>query len=438
MIKNIILKNYKSFRNIYANFCDSGGKAKKLILIYGENGSGKSNLMSAINFLKNTFYTLKTPKSPHHELENDMVDMTVLQDILEGKEYSHSVSLRSLVHDARMKGFEDKMELKIEFSHLGKDGCYEMHFEGDLIVYERLCYTISRRGGVYFEVSRNKKYLSPGIFHDLNYRKDMESLMEKFWGKHTLMAIIHNECNIYNRQYIMERVDSKLPKLNDRFVSFEIKGDFKYSNLHPVPVFKDILRNPVKGIIEQNHREALDFTEKFLNDVFPILYSDIKSVEYDRNFDRSKIKYQLSFNKIIGGRQTKIPASLESSGTKKILEILPYMVFSISGESSFIDEIDTGIHDILMVTLISSLEKSMDGQLIATTHNLHLMEKICSDFIYIISSDTHGYKKIQCVSDYKKRTQKNHNLRRRYVSGDYDGIPYPYGSIDFSRIYKGE
>ena len=51
MLKSIKLKNFRSFGNLEANFTTKSGRPKKLIMIYGENGSGKSNLMASILFL---------------------------------------------------------------------------------------------------------------------------------------------------------------------------------------------------------------------------------------------------------------------------------------------------------------------------------------------------------------------------------------------------
>lgn len=47
-IKNLTIKNFKAFYGEYTfDFCDDKGNAKN-ILIYGENGSGKSSLYWAL------------------------------------------------------------------------------------------------------------------------------------------------------------------------------------------------------------------------------------------------------------------------------------------------------------------------------------------------------------------------------------------------------
>ena len=47
MISYIKLKNFKSFSDVQLDLRGAHGIHKKVALIYGENGSGKSNLMLA-------------------------------------------------------------------------------------------------------------------------------------------------------------------------------------------------------------------------------------------------------------------------------------------------------------------------------------------------------------------------------------------------------
>ena len=58
MFEYIRLKNFKSLKNIELNLLDRYNKPKKLILIYGENGIGKSNLASSIFMLSETLRTM--------------------------------------------------------------------------------------------------------------------------------------------------------------------------------------------------------------------------------------------------------------------------------------------------------------------------------------------------------------------------------------------
>ena len=58
MFEYVKLKNYKSFGNIEFNLLDRNNQPKKMVLIYGENGIGKSNLASAFFMLSETLRTM--------------------------------------------------------------------------------------------------------------------------------------------------------------------------------------------------------------------------------------------------------------------------------------------------------------------------------------------------------------------------------------------
>ncbi len=47
-----------------------------------------------------------------------------------------------------------------------------------------------------------------------------------------------------------------------------------------------------------------------------------------------------------------MPFSMESSGTIKILKIVPYIIEALYGKTVNINDFDTGIHDIIVSKLI--------------------------------------------------------------------------------------
>ena len=58
MFEYIRLKNFKSLKDVQINLLDKHKKPKKLILIYGENGIGKSNIASSFFMLSETLRTM--------------------------------------------------------------------------------------------------------------------------------------------------------------------------------------------------------------------------------------------------------------------------------------------------------------------------------------------------------------------------------------------
>ena len=135
------------------------------------------------------------------------------------------------------------------------------------------------------------------------------------------------------------------------------------------------------------------FDERMLRDFYTGLYSDVKMFIMSLHQKKMDLGYQLYFwRKMIDGR-LKIPFNLESTGTKKLLEFSLPSIIMCGWQNSFpIDEIDSGIHDLLMKKVVEALEESINGQCIVTTHNTLLLELLPQKYIYIISSNIDGQK----------------------------------------------
>ena len=73
--------------------------------------------------------------------------------------------------------------------------------------------------------------------------------------------------------------------------------------------------------------------------------------------------------KKINKKIVEVPFDLESTGTKKLLTLFPLFYSVAEGDVVFIDEIDTGIHDVLFAHIIKNIVDTSKGQLIFTTHN---------------------------------------------------------------------
>lgn len=122
-----------------------------------------------------------------------------------------------------------------------------------------------------------------------------------------------------------------------------------------------------------------------LNTFFQNTYTDIQRVYYKRVHKENRINYTLMVTKYIAGMERDIEFSLESTGTQSLLQLLPFMLIVVKGSVAIIDEFDTALHDILVESLVSALNKDSEGQLILTTHNTLLMESdIPKESIYVI------------------------------------------------------
>lgn len=191
-----------------------------------------------------------------------------------------------------------------------------------------------------------------------------------------------------------------------------------------------------EGTIPKDDEHLLDKTEEMLTIFFQNIYRDISKVFYKRTTKENNIHYQLMQTKMIAGQEREIEFSMESTGTQSLLQLLPFMLVVVEGSVAIIDEFDTGVHDLLVQSLVKSLFDNLKGQLIMTTHNTLLMEsEIPKECIYVINELNDGNKEIQCITHYDNKIHVNTNIRDQYMEGKYKGIPEP-AAVNFRALLE--
>lgn len=431
MLKTIKLKNFRSFSDLDANFSMKSGKPKKLIMIYGENGSGKSNFISAILFLKNTLNTLS-----FQEHLNKILDSNELEKYDENTIKSFiKFALPSLSEAIKKnKMIDSKENMILEFNYIystNKEAIYKLEFNDDSIVYESFYCQLEKNLIKIYEISSEEIYFNNNLFITENYKNEIKEKILKYFGKHSFLSIIFNEKHLNNTKYMNQNISKEFIKSIDELYDCSLwckhsKAEEEFIDTN------EIMHNLSQGSITINDKEILLKIEEALNNYFTCLYSDIKGIHYEIDEIGKKLKYNLCFDKLINGKIRSIPYNSESTGTIKLLEIFPYIYKCLNNETVFIDEIDSGVHDILMKDLLENLEKQINGQLIITTHNTMLLQKIKPEYSYVINVDANGNKTLNCIKDFG-RIQNNHNVSTRYINGIFGGIPQP-GHIDLKEI----
>ncbi|MFA5570971.1 MAG: AAA family ATPase [Sphaerochaetaceae bacterium] len=122
----------------------------------------------------------------------------------------------------------------------------------------------------------------------------------------------------------------------------------------------------------------------------------------------------------------------ESHGTQRIVELLVYIISALErGSVLLIDDVDYGIHSLVLVELINLFKErrynTSCAQFIFTAHNTDIMDED-SMRISEIGLITHTRKRgtmLHRVSDFKG-VRNVINFRRQYLLGVYGAIPFPY------------
>jgi hypothetical protein len=440
MFTYIKLKNYKSLIELEVDLTKKENSPKKLISIYGENGIGKSNFVDSFYTLKRIVSTrtinekIRILTEKQKELQTDDFDKALyffgqLGSIIKNGFFSNSIDI---INECKTIDSKDNMIIEVGFKIKSKTGIYCIETDDADIISEKLDFTLNKNKVNFFEMTKKEKYLNESVFIDHEYKKEILSIIEKYWGKHSLLSLIAYEIEDKKENYVKKKIFNGMFEVINFFSSLSILSRNK------MEVFKDIEEEKLfYGTLALNEEKRLINIENVINTFFTALFSDIKQAYYKKKIDNDKINYVLCFKKNIYNKLIDIEYNRESTGTKNILKILPYLISAAKGKTVIIDEIDNGIHDLLILKILENLSEDLKGQLIITTHNtLLLEEEFIKDSIYIFKVDENANKKLLALNKFQGRVHPNLSIRKRYLKGLYGGIPFPM-DIDFNELIEG-
>lgn len=407
-LKSVKVKNFKSLMNLSKEFKNS--KKERLIIIYGENGIGKTNFVEINRFLRELTTNLYIINEPKSDINN----------------------IKQLINLYKTIGSDENLEVEMIFQSNKYELYYYVELNSEEIVKEKI-----RVNKNEIEVKKDKNNDIKWNISELmseDYLKEFETKIEQYWGKYSLLSIYFFEVITKNKEYLLRNIKKSFKNGIDIilesfttvhvFTSEKERGYYKYQE--------------PKGMINISYEKELDeYTEK-LNIIFRSLYRDILNVTVDKNIENDNIIYEFKLEKRVCSKKVVIPFYKESRGTLKILWILPALLGVMEKEVIlFFDELDSSIHDKMVVEILKSVSKNIKGQLILTTHNTKIMqEKELQNNVYVMIEEDEE-KKIEKIKDYETRLHPNINPEKRYWKGAYGGIPTDI-TIDFSEVLDDE
>jgi len=400
------LKNFKSFSDVELNLKKTEKSIKKLVVIYGENGAGKTNIVEAFKFLQESLVSLSFSRM----LDREILSKPEVMDNLENdknfvraiQQFKKRLGINIKMEDMQTIGKKEDTEIEVGFSLNGAEGYYYLRFS-DEIKEERLHYLVGKYRKDHFhlvkgENNKIKQTLNEKIFTDSKYKSELETEIKKYWGRNTFLSIIIKEMQEKNARFIQENIAKNLLDVIDMMIQMNVSVDKASSNMirSTGRKIKNSKKNALliqieKGEINAKDIDKLKICEEILKKFFTQAYSEIKDVQYSTKEENGKIKYLLYFYKVINNEIVKINYTKESLGTRRILQKLIPIIRAVLGEFAIIDEIDNGVHDLLIQSVIESVEDKITGQLIITTHNTLLLETLNKSDIYLIATDYNGF-----------------------------------------------
>ena len=373
----------------------------KSSVIYGANGSGKSNFIDAISFVKN--------------LVSNSINHQPGQGILQ------------MPH--KLDGYERKSDYKIQFIVDGIRYAFGFSLKNMLVVEEYLYYFPHGRQTKIFE--RTSKDYSAGR----NFRNRFNSCKDVLKPNRLMLSCAANFSSV-------DEVTAAYRFFNDELVIYSSVNQDNWMNysLHQINAnkqtkaivlkFLDALGTGIKDIHVDIKKEDLDVSHlpPFLSDEFKriLLQEKINAIS-------AKVLYE--------GFETDL-ISEESTGIKKLFGLLcPFIDIMVNGKVLVCDELESNLHESLLFGLVKQFVNTRGNkpaQLIFTTHetgllNLDLFRRDQIWFTEIKSADRST--DLFSLTEIKN-VRKDENFGKGYIAGKYGAIPML--NLDFANIISSD
>ena len=153
MFTKIYLKNYKSLIELKVDLLKKKNEAKKLVLVYGENGVGKSNFASAFLTLRESLQTMSVRIAIDKFLNDGKKNLNMPDDVFVEMVTKKMRDTESIIKNCKTINEQGNMVLEFEFLLGDKSGLYRLEYDSSRIVKEKLDYVLSKNKTNVFDIT---------------------------------------------------------------------------------------------------------------------------------------------------------------------------------------------------------------------------------------------------------------------------------------------
>lgn len=365
-----------------------GLRILKSAVLYGANGSGKSNFIDSISFMK-YLVTNSISNAPGQ-------------------------GIRQVPH--KLEGFKKESAYKIQFVSNKVRYAYGFSIKGMIVTDEYLYYFPNRRQTKIFERSLEEFSAGSKFRGRLNTCKDVLKPNRLLLSCAANFSTVEEITDAY-RFFADELVIFK-PGNEDNWMNYSLYQIYKDKRIKDAVItFMNELGICIKDIEVSIDKKQLESSHlpSFLSDEF-------KKMLLERKFDAidAKVVYDSFKTNLLNE---------ESSGVKKLFGMLcPLIDIMANGKVLICDEIESGLHESLvfcLVKLFAEVNNNKFSQMIFTTHetgllNLDVFRRDQIWFTELREDDrsTDLYSLVEI-----KNVRKEDNFNRAYISGKYGAIP---------------
>lgn len=404
----VTAKSFKEHKENTILNIDNGFSLTKSAIIYGNNASGKSNLLEAMSFMKSTIL-------------NSFRDALL-------ENYERKFPLEKFLLNEKSE--TEPSFFEILFIYKGIKYRYGFEIDYDKVVAEWLFHTTTKE--VYLfkrdlqKIEINKSSFKEGLGKEEDVKQNVLFLsLLATLGKETSSGIVEwfKQFNLINgihdrlhKRYTIDKLQS-----DKRFLKWVLHF-IKYLEISSLSInVEDVDEIDLDTLKEQEKDEEIINLLTSIQRVQAKQPKRDQLTTYHRKYDENNV--------LIG----TIPFNFdkqESEGTKKILYILgPWYDTLQNGKVLIVDELDSRLHTHLTLKLIDFFHKfnHSNAQLVCAVHDVSLLNRniFRRDQIWFVEKDQFGASELISLADFKTDKVRNKSaFDKNYLEGNYGAIPY--------------
>ncbi len=383
-------------------FSTPHGELLKSCLMYGANGSGKTNFINALSFMKAVVTS---------ELDVQTKIISSINYFLfnkSSKEKPIKFSISFIIDDILYDYGFSILNNKITSEYLDKK-------------VQRTTNVFTRSGSEFETIKLNTKDFK-NVEHVIkNTREDVLFLS---WANFCNNEMAMKIYKWFDDIQIFDADDtSQLLSVTVDYMEQNDNGKEEIINLmHNVGINIEDMELEIKDLeITEFLMSALkkSYKEKFKSMKPRGVDLTVKQKVYDENWGNFEM--------------ADFGFELESAGTRKLFEIAGPIISAINnGSVVLIDEIDARLHPALvrhLVMMFNSISQNpKNAQLICNTHDVTLLdEDIRRDQICFLEKNEYGVSDLYCLCDFTG-VRKDSKILKQYLLGAYGALPNIKGS----------
>lgn len=360
-------------------------------VIYGPNGGGKSSALMALNSLRNIVLS-PVIQLAYMKKKNEQLGEASIAQLQSSLQDRHAETYYKLDDDGKNRPTNYSILFRVKDSKYR----YELSCHNEAILTENLYIQKGDEIKPVFERDEDGVY----VCDELN-GVDLENMNESL----PLLSYISMLKNI---------------EIVDMAISFFLQ--IRIMNFDRPDKDRQIL---VDQIEHDNTR---------ICNVIQSMGIDISGIEVEYN-DDGTVNDIYTRHILENGIEKRLTLSEESSGTRKIISILPVILKGIDQNCLFaIDELDAKLHPLLLRRIIELFtDKRINkgsAQMLFTSHDLTTMsnEVFRRDEIWFSALNSYDESVLYSLVDFRKdggsKPRNDENYSKQYIEGRYGADPY--------------